>query len=737
MKNLLLVVTALVAVFALCCATGAIGDVVWKIGEFDEKYSELALPGDFSAYPTKFASDVTFHVGRDDPAVSWPYIQPGPVDIWAGARVHPFAIIFDLPETPKGTYTLRVDLIGMQSTYPPELGIDVNGHKGSAALPKVDAGDAVLTDATKGKQSLVELALPASALVRGENKIVLTTDKGSWIIYDAVSLTNDPSDAAAAPAVESLEIKPTIRFVRQGSKLKQVMEVSAQLTPGASEVEASVKIGDKVTKEALRPDLFGRASRDIHVDEVTEPVDAVMSIDLGGKVTSATCKMRPERHWNVYVQASTHVDIGYTDYQPKIKAVHNALMSKAIELCKKYPEFKWNSETAWVIDNYLSMMPKADVDAYIKLARERRVGSQAVYGHMLTEGLSHEEMIRDMYFSKSVSRKYGVPCDYALSCDVPTFSGSLPTILAQSGIKYFSAGLNLYRAHSYNRLFDKSPFYWEGPDGSRVLTSWGYGYGVAGNLGLTASVDKAAGDLEGFLRNYDRPNYPSDAVLVFGAFGDNHPNAPLEGLARVSHEWNEKYAYPKIIFCLGPEFFQYLEATCKDKIKVMKGDGGCYWEDGEGSSALETGLNRCAKEDLSVAEKLHSLTSAMGGGEYPKAALDSAWKNAVLYDEHTWGAYCSFTDPTSALTLGQWGYKSEFAHEAKRISDDILARGLSNLGKLVTAKKPSVVVFNPHSWPMTGLAKATMADGKTVDLWVNSVPAMGLKTCPLTTIDRV
>jgi len=715
--------TAILAAFVLAAAH-AEERVVWQIGRFDNNYQEFAIPHEFRAYSRAFPQDVTFDAQTHDPAKAWPFIHPGPADPWAGSRVHPFIILFELPAQPKGAFVLSIDLVSTHGGAPPTYEITLNGRRGRLKLPK-GTSDEALAAASKGKEYTFDLVLPASVFRNGDNRIVLRSTVGSWILYDALRLTNDPGVAEPEPTVERIVLTPTIRFVRRGLKLKQVIELVAQFAPGSRSCMATVKAGGTTRKAFLRPDLLGAAHCELYIDKTVEPTLLEVTIRSGWKRQTASHELRPQRHWKLYVQPSTHVDVGYTDFQERVIERHNDNMSLALDLCARYPDFKWNTEAAWVQDKYLSMMPDDRRTEFITRAREGRIGCQAVYGNMLTGICSHEELIRDLYYARAMSRKYGIPFDIAMSSDVPTQVWTLPTVLAGAGIKYFSAGLNLTRGNSFNRLFDKSPFYWQGPDGSKVLAWLSPGYAYAAHLGLHSDIRQAETRVGSYLKSFDRDTYPYDAVLAFGGFGDNQPLAAR--LASTVHEWNKRYAYPKIILCRGPEFFEYMESNFGSQIPTISGDGGVYWEDGAGSSALETAIVRRAKEDLAAAEKLHCLTSTFTGSAYPRAAFDVAWKNAILYDEHTWGAHCSISQPESEQTVHQWEYKARFAQEAARGANLVVRQGLDNLAKMASVKEPSVVVFNPLGWPVSGPVQTKTPDGRPVEFWAEDVPSVGYK----------
>ncbi|MHB1000059.1 MAG: glycoside hydrolase family 38 N-terminal domain-containing protein [Armatimonadota bacterium] len=705
---------------------------LWEIGKSDNNYNDLAISQNHNAYTKSFPNDVTFRIGKDEPAKSWPYIQPGPIDGWAGGRIHPFNILFDLPENPKGMFKLSINFIGAHYTSPPVLEIDINGKSGEFALPVGSKDDAVLNDPSKGIPYEINLNLSADCFKKGQNKIVLRSIIGSWLVYDAVNLSNKPDANMTDLVINKIDVTPTVRFVRRNGRLKQLVQIEASLSFPRTDIVAVANINGKTQSIVLNTDIRGNASAEIEIDEVSKPAPMTVEITSGGKTKSATVEVRPERHWTLYLQPSAHVDIGYTDIQENVAKLHNDNMTVALDLCDKYSDFAWNTETSWVESNYLTMMPEDKKEKFIEYARDGRIGCQANFGNMLTGICSHEGLIRNFYYAKKMSRKYGIPFDIASSSDVPTHVWTMPTVLAGSGIKYFNAGLNLVRAESFYGIFPKSPFYWVGPDGSKVLTCISPGYGTASAIALDTNVSYAKKKVDDMLRSFDRKDYPYDAAFGHGAFADNTPLNPE--LAKVVNEWNKTYAYPKIVPCRGTEFFQHLESKYEKQIPVMSGNGGVYWEDGAGSSAYETAITRCAKEELVNAEKLYSIYSVVAGTPYPDSYIDVVWTDALLYDEHTWGAGGSMTDPESYQTVEQWKRKSKFAQRSAIGASSVLKRGLDILPSMVDTDSPSVLVFNSHSWPVSGLVSASTPEGKSVEFWADDVPSMGVKAFPLSTI---
>ena len=160
------------------------------------------------------------------------------------------------------------------------------------------------------------------------------------------------------------------------------------------------------------------------------------------------------------------------------------------------------------------------------------------------------------------------------------------------------------------------------------------------------------------------------------------------------------------------EFFEYIEKHYGDKLPVFRGSAGTYWEDGAGSSARETALYRNAHEAVANGEKFLALADRIGRTKPYHAGRrsTSAWRNCLLYDEHTWGAYCSISQPESEFTKAQWKIKAQFAVDAAAAGQgDPATRGARPWPSLVRTDGPALVVFNPTSWPRTDVVRGQAA----------------------------
>jgi alpha-mannosidase len=306
--------------------------------------------------------------------------------------------------------------------------------------------------------------------------------------------------------------------------------------------------------------------------------------------------------------------------------------------------------------------------------RSGRVGLDAGWVNLLT-GLPNEEGLhRWLYWSGNFAREHRVDLKTASLTDSPSHVWSLPSVLAGSGVEFLSIGSNSDRSDFWKFGADRSyqPVWWEGPDGARVLTMVHKHYAEATTVGLTMSLEAAEQRLPGYLADvYDNPNakepYPYNVIHLHGAYSDNVQLD--ENLPAVVEQWNAKYEWPRLILGTNADFFERLRV---EAATVVRGDQGAYWEDGAASSAAETKLNRDNVRRLVLLEALLAGLHAQGKiRDYPQSLITEAWENALLYDEHTWGAHHSISLPDDPQTLTLFAVKAGYAMKSHLLCEQL------------------------------------------------------------------
>ncbi len=696
------------------------GSVVWQIGKTDHNYRDLAYTGDPRAYSKHFGKDVNFVAGQSDPLKDFSAIHPGPIDAWAGSREHPFRITFDLGSPPSGAYMLQIDLVDTHGQGPPTLIVNVNGETARRPLER-GAGDISLMNPAAGKRRQLRFVFGAHQLEQEANRVELRIVSGSWLLYDALSLRKLPE--GKHPSMGPV-VKPSIFFVERDGQLRQELTVSAAGVVTDAAVSVEVRSGaDDLGTFTLGQPALGAISGAIGIKPSEAKRELQVTLRAGEQSETMSVAQTPQRKWRIYVAPSTHTDIGYTDIPQRVIERHNRNTDLALELIDEFPLYHWNLESSWAAQMWLRDNPSYRHKALYRAARERRIGIEASYLNMLTGLCSGEELIRTMSYAARLHRVHKVPFTSYTLTDAPSHVWTVPSVLAGAGVRYLSVGANLVRAPLFKQnIHLKSPFWWEGPDGGKVLTWFTPGYAQAGRIGLKDGFERMRSAIERDLYWWaHREDYPYDAILLHGAYGDNV--AIGRGIAESITEYSKRYAYPKVILCSNNDFLEYIEKNFADKIPTVRGGGGSWWEDGAASSALETGINRVAHEEIVAAETAWAAAVGVGkASKFPQPQFNRVWDNILLYDEHTWGAYKSITDPQSDFVHRQWSVKAAYATDAADAAQRLLERGLRRLASRVNVPAGSVLVFNASGRSRSGVVEVKIPRGTMIADGETAVP---------------
>ena len=479
--------------------------------------------------------------------------------------------------------------------------------------------------------------------------------------------------AEARPGKLAISVSAPQIFKREGGRLVQQLEVTVE-SPYHGEFAAAASIGEGAAQEvAVR---FGRQTVSFPVEGKDAPreVPFTLSSEAEGTLVEQRIRIPAMLKRTIYVLPHSHTDIGYTDLQPAIEAKQVENLRKGIAAAARtadYPEgcrFVWNVEVGWAADLYLQRATPEEREAFFGAVRAGRVALEGMYLNVLTGLCRPEELLRLFRFAKVMEEQTGVAIDTAMISDVPGYAWGTVTAMAQAGIRYFSVAPNFFdRIGTTLVEWENRPFWWVGPDGRSKVLVWIPYKGYA-----TSHVWKrmSAGRIRELCAELEKRAYPYDIAYLrwSGIEGDNaEPDAAICDDLRA---WNEEYAYPQFVISSTHEAFAAFDAKYGDAIPSFSGDWSPYWEDGAGSSAAETAMNRHTSTRLRQAEALFAMRAQPAA--YPAKDFEDAWRNTLLYSEHTWGAHCSVSQPDSDFTKAQWHYKQAYALEADKASRTLL-----------------------------------------------------------------
>src|SRR5215213_272074 len=719
------------AVVALCLmlAGSALAQEhsIWKIGEFDNSSAE------FGNQPSSDLFVISENHARD-----WPSTQRA-VPARNAASATPFRIQFQLANAPHGVFTFKVGLLVLTPRLP-VLQINVNDHRGwFYQRPEIDNREGNIEGSIFPQYSIGtrSIDIPAEFLREGQNEISLLALNDpltaalpggedlsdSFLTFDALALDN--SARAATKTAVTAEATPTVFFKREAGQMSEVVSVLVswrRLTPQGS---VTFSTGKFTTTQPFASDReFGEQRLEFLVPEFVPGTQSRIDVKLNTQNFTYKQSLQPAKKWTIFLVPHQHLDIGYSDFQTKLAELHSRVIDEAMQMSEEHPEFRFSLDGYWQAQSFLESRSDEENERFFKALREQKIFVPAQHSVMLTGLPTAETLLRSFYGAHKLNRATGAPWNYANSTDVPSYSWSYASIMAAAGLKFFAAAANADRGPTLmlGNLHRKSPFWWEGPDGGRVLMWYARHYHqIRSEFGLPPVVATGYEGLPSFLHVYNRPDYTANAVMLHGSQWEN--TSLYHQQATLVRRWSNVFAYPQLQFSGFAEALEKIAASAGKNIPVIRGDGGPYWEDGIASDAYYAALERENERRALSAEKLATVASLVDRRWKPsRAAIDSMWDSILLMNEHTWGWGRSVTEPHSEDSVKELAYKRLRATIARDSIDYLSDRAMTTIAGSIDTPARALVVFNTLNWNRDGWVEFDLQKTRElVDVETNAV----------------
>lgn len=314
----------------------------------------------------------------------------------------------------------------------------------------------------------------------------------------------------------------------------------------------------------------------------------------------------------VYIVPMSHIDIGFT--APPLDVADGAARhtQQALELARKDPEYVWNFEVFWELEQWLrprqrpGFPPAASpatrpapaapaVEKLLQLVRQGRFGIGAAYVNPHSSLMSAWALDQLFRVPTEWAREQGLTLNWATINDVPGHPADLPRFAAANGVRYLLLGTNQGLSKPLPEEVCNTPFWWEAPDGSRVL-AWIAGknayteafieYGIDPGTARwfnrqeftqTEPLEVIRHGMQRLENDYARKSYPYDAVVLMHAF-DNWDAGAAARLPDAVRLWNESVGKPRLVLSTPDHFFRHIEKNYGTRLPVRRGGFGGQWE---------------------------------------------------------------------------------------------------------------------------------------------------------------
>lgn len=438
----------------------------------------------------------------------------------------------------------------------------------------------------------------------------------------------------------------------------------------------------------------------------------------------------------IIIAFKTHFDIGFTHSAPEIVNIYREdMIDNALKVIDESNSLPKEMQFSWTIPSWVAYQILWDgqdetrKERVLKAIKEKRLVVHGLPVTLHTESMEPEDLIAALSLNKTMSEKFGIPVSRSgKMTDVPSHSWILPTLMKNAGMDFLHIGVNPTNERPDIPLL----FYWQGPDGSQLLTMQPQGYGSDCEFG------------HGLFPPTDWPYKHWLAMIVSS---DNQGPPKMSEFKYLLKQAETKLPGVKLRFGSMEDFADVMfeEEKMGAKIPVIKADMPDCWIHGVGTMPTKSAQANHTRTDLIAAKVLDANLKAWGVSRACIAdSLDIAQERSVMFGEHTWGGarnlqgknaynvenFSEFiaTNETAQYLTQTWNDHAAYIDSATFITNNILSHAMSQLANEVSVSGERVVIFNPLPWTRDAHVRI---DDKNIDFIAKNIPACGYKTYPL------
>ncbi|MEW6228644.1 MAG: glycoside hydrolase family 38 C-terminal domain-containing protein [Bacillota bacterium] len=388
--------------------------------------------------------------------------------------------------------------------------------------------------------------------------------------------------------------------------------------------------------------------------------------------------LRPTIHFIGYA----HIDPVYMWQWPEGYAAARATFRSVLDRMKETPEFVFTTTTSALME----MVERGDPGLFREIQARVAEGRWILAGGWWVEpdcNLVHgESLVRQaLYGQRYLQSRFGAKATVGMNPDTFGHAWTIPQILRKSGATNYV----FMRPAPYEKGLPDNVFWWEGPDGSRVLAVRLRSYSEAASDEEIA--DMAHGEF-----------YSTENRIFFYGVG-NHGGGPTKASIANILRWRETGEVEGVFS--DPE--RFFAAVAKEReFPVVKDElqhhaRGCY------STVPELKrLNRRAEHTLMIAERFAAIAHKVASLSYPNDELQRAWKDVLFLQCHD---ILTGTCPPEAVedATHQYGRAIQTAEEVLNFSIQAICSRIDTRGE-----GTPLVVFNPSLWERKGPVEVTV-----------------------------
>jgi alpha-mannosidase len=420
------------------------------------------------------------------------------------------------------------------------------------------------------------------------------------------------------------------------------------------------------------------------------------------KVTTAQkAKSSKSTIRKVIIMYKTHFDIGYSERVQQVVHDYRTSMAdlvlNAIEKNRTQPkdrQFVWTI-SGWPMKQII--WEGQEPSRKQKIEQAIRDGNLAVHAWPFTmhsETADMEDLVRGLNISSSIARKYGKPLSIsAKTTDVPGQSWIIPTLFTHAGIKFYHLGGPVVNLEFGLPLF----FWWEGPDGSRLLTLYNDNYGT---------------------EPLPPDNWPFKTWIYINMTGDNQGPPSPETVSKDMDFYKSRGIEAQV--GTMDDFANQIMKENLSKLPVVRSDIGDPWIHGPMSMPEACKLAQNIRPQIGELDQLNTLERTWGIYRPDVSGIiANAYEQSLLFSEHTWGLanqhyiripygkdwqdlWEKGLPPQFRLMESSWEDHADYIKNVEKLVSNPYFDAIATLADNVGFDGKRIVVYNPLPWKRDG-----------------------------------
>ncbi len=360
-----------------------------------------------------------------------------------------------------------------------------------------------------------------------------------------------------------------------------------------------------------------------------------------------------------------------------------AMMDTLVELGNAgFPHFHLDGQTA-MIDDYLAVRPEREADIR-RLTEDGRLSAGPWVTQMDEFLVSGETHLRNLERGLARAGELGRPLMVGYLPDQFGHVGQMPQILANEGIDRAVVWRGVPKE------IDRTQFWWEAPDGSRVLAEYlAFGYSLGWDIEQQQGPEELAASLRRKAEHV-APFLASERMLITVGADHTGPDATLPERLAIADEH-----LPGMTVRIG---------ALSDHLAARPDDGLPSWR-GELRSSARAHLlpnvysarahqkRERGRVETLVERYAEPLAALVPGFDWPAEELDRAWTLLLWNGAHDSVCGCSHDQVARDVDAR--------CAEARAIAEAVIARALEGLGSAMA--ESGTLRFNPSSFDREGV----------------------------------